>query len=254
MFRPIREGKLSETVQDQVRVLIYEGRLKPGARLPSERELAATFRIGRAAVREALKRLHATGFIVTRKRGSFVCPLTPATLVTPLEGMLCSEFARIEQFIEIRKSIEAVSAAEAAQKATAEDLAKIQGTLRRLLEAMQTGRSFERAAQAFHLAIVEAAHEPPLGEVMGEVIGICFSGLRGDPAGARVATSAGAKATAPHQPHECCPATSPGRGGVSGAPDTAVKGKGWRAGSAPGDSEHTGAPPQAPDLAGARVN
>jgi GntR family transcriptional repressor for pyruvate dehydrogenase complex len=162
MFRPIREGKLSETVQDQVRVLIYEGRLKPGARLPSERELAATFRIGRAAVREALKRLHATGFIVTRKRGSFVCPLTPATLVTPLEGMLCSEFARIEQLIEIRKSIEAVSAAEAAQKATAEDLAKIQGALRELLEAIQTGRLLEDGGLAFHLAIVEAAHNPSL--------------------------------------------------------------------------------------------
>jgi GntR family transcriptional repressor for pyruvate dehydrogenase complex len=76
--------------------------------------------------------------------------------------MLCSEFARIEQFIEIRKSIEAVSAAEAAQKATAEDLAKIQGALRELLEAIQTGRLLEDGGLAFHLAIVEAAHNPSL--------------------------------------------------------------------------------------------
>jgi len=86
------------------------------------------------------------------------------------------------------------------------------------------------------------------------VIGICFSGLRGDPAVARAEVAAGATATAPHQPHGCCPAASPSWGGVSGAPDTAVKGKAWRAGSAPGDSEHTGVPPQAPDRAGARVN
>ena len=92
-----------------------------------------------------------------------------------------------------------------------------------------------------------------IGIWVGEVIRNCSWGLRGDPARARATTSAGAPAPAPHQPHECCPATSPGRGGVSGAPDMAVKGKVWRAGSAPGDSEHTGVPP-ALDRAGAGVN
>ena len=42
------------------------------------------------------------------------------------------------------------------------------------------------------------------------MIGICSSGLRADPALAHAATSAGAKATAPSQPHECCPSGSPG--------------------------------------------
>ena len=82
---------------------------------------------------------------------------------------------------------------------------------------------------------------------------MCFWGLRGDPAGARAATPVGANATAPRQLNACCHPGPPGRGGASGAPDMAVKGKVGRAGSAPGDSKHMGAPPQAADRAGAMV-
>lgn len=158
MFRPVRGGRLSEAVEDQVRILVYQGRLKPGDRLPSERNLAATFRIGRSVVREALKKLEAAGLIATEKRGSFVRSLTPASLVEPLETMLLSEFDQIEKFIEVRKSLEAWSAAEAAEKATPADLRNIESALRGMREAIEAGQPFEREDIAFHLAIVEATH------------------------------------------------------------------------------------------------
>ena len=86
------------------------------------------------------------------------------------------------------------------------------------------------------------------------VMGICSWGSRDDRAAGRAATPVGPSPTAPARPHPCYPVAPPDRDGVSGAPGAAVKGKVWRAGSAPGDSEHMGAPPQAADRAGAMVN
>ena len=79
-------------------------------------------------------------------------------------------------------------------------------------------------------------------------------GSRDDRAAGRAASPAGPSPTAPAQPHPRYPAAPPGRDGVSGAPDAAVKRKGWRAGSAPGEAEPMGAPPQVADRAGAMGN
>ncbi len=63
MFAPVRRGRLSDDAADQIRNRVAEWGLKPGDRLPPERELAARLGVGRTSVREGLRTLELSGFI-----------------------------------------------------------------------------------------------------------------------------------------------------------------------------------------------
>ncbi len=63
MLRPIKKKRLAEEAVKQIQALIKSKKLKPGTRLPSERELMGKFNISRASVREALRILEITGQI-----------------------------------------------------------------------------------------------------------------------------------------------------------------------------------------------
>lgn len=68
-------GRISEVIVDQVRLLIRQGQLAAGDRLPSERELCERFGVSRVTVREALRVLEANGLVEIRvgaRGGAFV--------------------------------------------------------------------------------------------------------------------------------------------------------------------------------------
>ena len=73
LFSPIKTSKLSDEVYNQIVSLISSGKLKPGDKIPSERELAADLGISRQSVREALNRAEVMGLIDVRQgEGSFI--------------------------------------------------------------------------------------------------------------------------------------------------------------------------------------
>jgi DNA-binding FadR family transcriptional regulator len=78
-FKPIRQLRVSEEVLSQLKEAILKGRFKAGDKLPSERELTEEFQVSRAGVREALRALELSGFVVTRQGpagGAFVKELS----------------------------------------------------------------------------------------------------------------------------------------------------------------------------------
>ena len=78
-FKPIRQLRVSEEVLSQLKESILRGRFKAGDKLPSERELTEEFQVSRAGVREALRALELSGFVVTRQGpagGAFVTELS----------------------------------------------------------------------------------------------------------------------------------------------------------------------------------
>ena len=79
---PIEKNvKISYKVVEQFKKLIAEGKLQPGQRLPTEKELAETLRVSRPTLREALTVLEAIGYIEIRPReGSFVRTMIPSPL------------------------------------------------------------------------------------------------------------------------------------------------------------------------------
>ena len=62
-FKPVKKARLYEEVAEQIKESIFTGQLKPGDRLPSERELCGIFKVGRPTIREALRTLSIMGLI-----------------------------------------------------------------------------------------------------------------------------------------------------------------------------------------------
>src|SRR5439155_1093501 len=92
MLRVIKKIRIHEEVVTQIHELIREGRLKAGDQLPSERELADTFQVSRASVREALRALETHGLIISRTgMGNFIADLPVESLVAPLAKLAAIE-------------------------------------------------------------------------------------------------------------------------------------------------------------------
>ena len=147
---------------------IVRGEVAPNTVLPPERDLEVRFGVGRSVVREAIKVLAAKGLVsVGPRHGTIVRPARDWTLLDRdvLEWLRTVDgFDRDLLFAlqETRAIIEPAAAALAAQRATAEDWQRIADAF----AAMEIGR-FEAAAaiaadKAFHLAILEATHNPIL--------------------------------------------------------------------------------------------
>lgn len=62
MLQPLKKKRLYEEIVDQILQLIHSGELKPGDRLPPERELAEQLNVSRTAIREAMRALESMGY------------------------------------------------------------------------------------------------------------------------------------------------------------------------------------------------
>ncbi|MFB0506438.1 MAG: FadR/GntR family transcriptional regulator [Thermodesulfobacteriota bacterium] len=159
IFFPIRTSKISGEVYKQLVSLISSGQLKPGEKLPSEREMASDFGISRQSIREALYRAEIMGLVEVRQgEGSFVLSSLRESLKPPLSVLLEEEAGRIFEFLEVRKLIEGWCAEKAALAAMAEDLEKMRGILERMGRIVPTDREWEAVDVEFHLSIAAATH------------------------------------------------------------------------------------------------
>ena len=119
LFSPIKPSKLSDKVYKQIVSLISSGKLNPGDRIPSERELANELEISRQSIREALNRAEAMGLIEIRQgEGSFILSSINEALKTPLTLIIEEEAERVFDFLEMRKLIEGWCVEIAAKEAT----------------------------------------------------------------------------------------------------------------------------------------
>jgi len=159
-FQPIRPKKISEEIVEQIKAMIAKGQLKPGDRLPSERDLATMLGVSRPSVREAIMVLEAMGFLDSRQGGgTFVRALTEASITNPLAKLVEQRDPQVlRSLAEVRMGLESWSAFLAAQRASEEDIEEI----RRLYQVMEQqadkgGWSSEVDAD-FHYAITAASH------------------------------------------------------------------------------------------------
>ena len=160
VLKPIRPKKISEEIVDQIKQLIAQGELKPGERIPSERDLATMLGVSRPSVREAIMVLEAMGFLDSRQGGgTFVKALTEGSIMNPLAKLVEQRDPELLRALaEVRMGLESWSAYLAAQRATEADLADLQ-RLYTVMEkqAAKGGWSPEVDAE-FHYAITSASH------------------------------------------------------------------------------------------------
>jgi len=136
------------------------GRLAAGDRLPSERQLAASYRASRPVVREVLSDLAARGLIdVAPGRGAFVLRPNAAHGAAPLELLFRRQGATVRDLTEARLMLECEAAALAAQRAGLDDVHALEEALI-ALEGARSAVEHIRCDLAFHLAIASATHNP----------------------------------------------------------------------------------------------
>jgi DNA-binding FadR family transcriptional regulator len=122
-YNPIKKTRIWEEVAEQFKDSIVSGDFKPGDKLPSERELAEQFQVGRVAIREALRSLINSGFIVMRQGaagGAFVTDLTFNYLVNAYVDLFMSDKVSIPELCQARLHIEPEIARLAARNLTPE--------------------------------------------------------------------------------------------------------------------------------------
>jgi len=160
-FEKIDAAKLSGAIVRQIETLILEGVLRPGERLPGERDLAERMNVSRPSLREALARMQADGLLVTRPgSGVFVADVLGSAFSPALVRLIARHPQAADDYLTFRKDLEGLAAERAATAAGETDLA----VLDRIMSAMRHAHAkadpeAEAALDAdFHMAIVEASH------------------------------------------------------------------------------------------------
>ncbi len=155
----ISRRKLSDEVFDRLYAMLLNGDYRPGDNLPSERQLMEMFGVGRPAVREAMQSLERAGLVTIQhgQRPTVTMP-TASGVLSQIEltamHMLASSPQSLEQLKEARAFFELGMVARAAEKATAEDIERLEA----LLEAQRAQLNvdigaFIKADMSFHVAI-----------------------------------------------------------------------------------------------------
>ncbi|MBI4830459.1 MAG: FadR family transcriptional regulator [Candidatus Lindowbacteria bacterium] len=157
-LRPIEKTTIPGEIIDQIVSMLLTGKVKPGDRLPPERELCESLNVGRSSVREALKALETLGIIRRDIRGTTICP--PEDNRYPSLS-LAAGAASLEQLLESARIVGIEAAGLAAERAGREDIERIS---KRIEESEDT----QKAAAihfSFHRALVQAARNPVLSQM-----------------------------------------------------------------------------------------
>jgi GntR family transcriptional repressor for pyruvate dehydrogenase complex len=164
---PISRPTVTDLIVQRLVNLILDERLKPGDRLPTERDLMAQLSVGRSSLREAIRVLAAIGVVeVSVGEGMFVGQGGASILTKPLSwGLLMSEETGRE-VIETRRVIESEMAALAARRASPEEIAAIQEQIAIMEAHQRDGSAFTPLDLEFHLAVGRAAHNQVMYHIL----------------------------------------------------------------------------------------
>jgi len=169
MFKSVKHIKVSDEIVQQVKTLISQGRLKPGDRLPPERELVKEFGVSRPSLREALNSLVGMGFLEVRGKRTFIKSVASESMQNPLSLLIKADTQKIFDLIEVRKAVEAMGAFHAAQRASEEDVKQLEGIIEEMRKAFEEGQFWEKQDADFHLGIAQATHNTIQAHVMSTI-------------------------------------------------------------------------------------
>jgi GntR family transcriptional repressor for pyruvate dehydrogenase complex len=179
-FKKINTDRVAEAIVRQAEELILQGVLRPGDRLPSEREMAEQLDVSRPTLREALAELESRGLITTRPGGgTFIADILGSAFAPPLIELFASHDAALFDYLAFRRDLEGLAAERAAQHATDVDLEIIDGVFKRMEAAAGKRKPDEEAAidAEFHMAIVEAAHNVVMLHMMRSLYDLLVRGV-----------------------------------------------------------------------------
>jgi len=162
MFNRVNAGRVSRLIVDQIRLLIRDGQLKAGDRLPSERELGERFGVSRVTVREALRGLEANGLVTIRvgaRGGAFVTAPTSALVGEGISDLLTFSVIEPGDVTEARQVFEVGIVPLVCQRADEADIADLMEICDRAEAHLKAEKTYPAALSAeFHVRVARATH------------------------------------------------------------------------------------------------
>jgi GntR family transcriptional repressor for pyruvate dehydrogenase complex len=173
MLKAIKRKRLYEDIVQQIQELVREGTLKPGDRLPPERELAERLQVSRSSLREAIRALELQGVVVSRPgAGTFINTDSVEDLVSTIASCLTAGRNDLSDIFEMRRLLEPQITALAVERATVTNVRRMAKTLQDQELQIAKGQTGVESDTAFHFAIAEATHNSALVRVFTTIADI----------------------------------------------------------------------------------
>jgi GntR family transcriptional repressor for pyruvate dehydrogenase complex len=170
LSRRVSRGSVTRQVVDALYEALRSGQYRPGDRLPSEPQLAATLGVGRSAVREAIRELLTLGVVEVRHgKGTFVQEIRPDLRLRLDDFHEALQRKVALDLLEVRLIVEPEAAALAALRASPHDLERLRRDVERLRIALKL-RQRPPEDLGFHLDLVRATHNAALLRVSTAII------------------------------------------------------------------------------------
>lgn len=169
MFEPVKfHGNLSEGIVNQIMQAINNSELKPGDKLPAEREMCSMFSVSRTVIRDALKMLVGLGVVTIRHgMGAYINDVDGTEDVSRLAALLQISRGTVEELFQVREVIESQAVIWCTENASEQDIRLLQHIVRKGKELGNAEESKLALLDAeFHLKIVEAAGNRVLMRLM----------------------------------------------------------------------------------------
>ena len=160
MFKAAKSHRISQNIVNQIRDAILDGTLKPGDRLPSEKDLAENFGVSKSSLREAFRALEALGLLEVKQGmsgGAFVCEVDLETARSNMFNYIFFQNPSIHEFTQLRGFIEGPVAEIAARKITPADLADLEDNLAKTEKQLDSGSFYYELDTYFHHRIATIA-------------------------------------------------------------------------------------------------
>jgi GntR family transcriptional repressor for pyruvate dehydrogenase complex len=179
-FEKIQSEKLSGAVVKQIELLILRGILRPGERLPSERELSERMGVSRPSLRDAVAQLQKRGLLDSRAgAGIYVAEVLGSAFSESLVNLFSDHEEAVFDYVDFRRDMEGLAAERAARLGSETDL-KVIDTIFEKMEGAHKKRnpSEESALDAeFHLSIIEASHNVIMLHMMRSMFDLLRQGV-----------------------------------------------------------------------------
>ncbi len=174
-IRPVSRTKVSEQVLEQLKAQIIRGEWPTGSKIPSEVALTKMFGVSRVSIREAIHRLVGMGVLCIRRgEGTFVNEILAQDYFRTLLPILMVDPPSLDHMLEFRAMIEIGSTGLAAERATADDLARLRAALASMRRLHGDRKRFAAEDLNFHTALALATHN----EVVVKVTAVLHDMLR----------------------------------------------------------------------------
>lgn len=181
LFNRVSVGRISEIIVEQIRLLMRQGQLRPGDRLPPERDLCERFGVSRVTVREALRMLESSGLVEIRvgaRGGAFVTAPSSDHVGEGIADLLTLSVISASDVTEVRMILEVGIVPLVCERATEQDLRDLEKICRRSMDALRGSDYTMEMSLEFHARVAEATHNPALSMLMQSFRGPILMSLK----------------------------------------------------------------------------